>query len=106
MCAGVCYNTAISPRADLLTRIAYEKFDAGSGLDADGYSVEAGIRGAMTPNLEGYAFAGYEDGDDFDGDFYGRLGAQVKFNQNWGLAADVKFVEGDRQWFVGPRITW
>ena len=25
---------------------------------------------------------------------------------DWGVAADVKFVQGDRQWFVGPRITW
>ena len=103
---GVGYNRQISQHADLLTRVAYEKFDAGNGLETDGYSVEAGVRGAMTPMLEGYALAGYEDGDDYEGDFYGRLGAQVKFNQNWGVAADVKFVEGDRQWFVGPRFTW
>jgi len=103
---GVGYNHEISPRADLLTRVAYEKFDAGDGLDADGYSVEAGVRGALTQRLEGYALAGWEDGDEYDGDFYGRLGAQVKFNPNWGLSADVKFVEGDTQWFVGPRFTW
>ncbi len=103
---GIGYNRQISQHMDLLTRVAYEKFDAGNGLDADGYSVEAGVRGAMTPMLEGYALAGYEDGQDYDGDFYGRLGAQVKFNQTWGLAADVKFVQGDRQWFVGPRVTW
>ena len=103
---GVGYNHAISPRTDLLTRVAYEKFDAGDGLDSDGYSVEAGVRGAMTPMLEGYALAGYEDGDEFDGDFYGRLGAQLKFNTNWGVAADVKVADGDTQWFVGPRLTW
>jgi Ax21 family sulfation-dependent quorum factor len=103
---GVGYNHQISQRADLVTRVAYEKFDAGAGADFDGYSVEAGVRGAMLPALEGYALAGYEDGDEFDGDFYGRLGAQVKFNPNWGLSADVKFVEGDTQWFVGPRLTW
>lgn len=104
--AGIGYNRQVSQRMDLLTRVAYEKFDAGNGLDADGYSVEAGVRGAMTPMLEGYALAGYEDGDEFDGDFYGRLGAQVKFNPNWGVAADVKFADGDTQWFVGPRLTW
>ena len=113
---GLGYNHQIAPNADLVTRVAYEKFDAGSDifgndLEADGYSVEAGVRGALTPNFEGYAFAGYEDGDDLDGasrdgEFYGRLGAQVKFNRNWGVAADVKFVQGDRQWFVGPRLTW
>ena len=103
---GVGYNRQVSQNTDLVTRVAYEKFDAGSGVNADGYSVEAGARASLTPMLEGYAMAGYEDGKDYDGDFYGRLGAQVKFKQTWGVAADVKFVEGDRQWFVGPRITW
>lgn len=104
--AGVGYNHTISPRADLLTRVAYEKFDAGRGLDFDGWSVEAGVRGSLAPNFEGYALAGYEDGDQYDGDFYGRLGALVKFNPTWGLSGDVKFVDGDTQWFVGPRITF
>lgn len=103
---GVGYNHEISPRADLLTRIAYEKVDLGSLGDADGWSVEAGARGALTRNFEGYALAGYEDGDQVDGDFYGRLGATVKFNPNWGLNGDVKFADGDTQWFVGPRFTW
>lgn len=103
---GVGYNHQVSQRADLVTRVAYEKFDAGAGADFDGYSVEAGVRGAMTPMLEGYAMAGYEDGDEFDGDFYGRLGAQLKFNPNWGVATDVKIADGDTQWFVGPRLTW
>ena len=103
---GLGYNHQVSQHADLLTRVAYDKFDAGGGADFDGYSVEAGVRGSMTPMLEGYALAGYEDGDEFDGDFYGRLGAQVKFNPNWGVAADVKLADGDTQWFIGPRLTW
>jgi len=61
----------------------------------------------MTPRVEGYAMLGYQDGNDFEGDAYGRLGAAVKFNQNWGAAAEVKIVNGgDTQWFVGPRLTW
>ena len=113
---GVGYNHEVSPRADLVTRVAYEKFDAGrdilgNDLDADGWSVEAGVRGSLVPALEGYAMAGFEDGEaigggDRDGEFYGRLGAQVKFNPNWGVAADVKLADGDTQWFVGPRLTW
>lgn len=113
---GLGYNHEISPRADLVTRVAYEKFDAGqdffgNDLEADGYSVEAGIRGSLAPNFEGYALAGFEDGEDFDGndregDFYGRLGAQVKFNPTWGLTGDVKFADGDTQYFIGPRITF
>ncbi|MDH5823313.1 Ax21 family protein [Luteimonas sp. RD2P54] len=113
---GVGYNHEISPRADLVTRIAYEKVDAGRDLlgnriDPDGYSAEVGVRGALTTNFEGYAMAGYEDygsddGFDYEGDFYGRLGAQLKFNPNWGVSGDVKFADGDTQWFVGPRFTW
>lgn len=104
---GVGYNHEVSRYADLVTRLAYEKFDAGSGFDYDGYSMEVGMRGALTPNFEGSATVGYEDyGSQFDSDFYGRLGAVVKFTPHWGLSGDVKFVSGDTQWFIGPRFTW
>ena len=85
----------------------YAATNLSDGLpDADGWSVEAGARGAFTSNFEGYALAGYQDGDQVDGDFYCRLGATVKFNQNWGVNGDVKFSDGDTAWFVGPRFTW
>jgi Ax21 family sulfation-dependent quorum factor len=103
---GVGYNHEISPNADLLTRVAYERFEDEFDNSLNGYSVEVGVRGAMTSNFEGYAMAGYEDGSDYKGEFYGRLGAQVKFNPMWGLSGDVKFVDGDTQWFIGPRITF
>jgi Ax21 family sulfation-dependent quorum factor len=113
---GVGYNHELSKRVDLLTRVAYEKvktdsFNVGNvrvpGFSADGYSVEVGVNSALTNSLNGYALAGYEDGDDYDGDFYGRLGAQVKFSPNWSASADVKIVDGgDAQWFVGPRFSW
>jgi len=104
--AGIGYNRAISTQADLVTRVAYENASVEGGDDLKGWSVEAGVRGALTPNLEGYALAGYEDGDQYDGDFYGRVGAQVKFNQTWGISGDVKFADGDTQFFVGPRISF
>ena len=103
---GVGYNHQIAPSVDLVTRLAYEKFDAGSGLDFDGYSAEVGMRGALAPSFEGYAMAGYEDFEQADSEFYGRLGAQVKFNPNWGVSGDVKFIDGDTQYLVGPRFTW
>jgi Ax21 family sulfation-dependent quorum factor len=103
---GVGYNLELSPKTDLVTRLAYEKFDAGSGFDFDGYSAEVGVRGALLPRLDGYAFAGYEDFEQSSGDFYGRLGANLKFNSNWALNGDVKFADGDTQYFVGPRFSW
>jgi len=104
---GLGYNHPIASNTDLLARAAYENYEADEvGFDEDGWSAEVGVRSALTRNLEGYALAGYEDGDDFDGSAYGRVGAQVKFNQNWGVTGDVKFADGDTQWFVGPRYTW
>lgn len=103
---GVGYNHEINRNVDLLTRVAYEKFDAGRNFDYDGWSVEAGVRGAFSPYFEGYALAGYEDYERSDGDFYGRLGANAKFNQNWSINGDVKFADGDTEWFVGPRYTF
>ena len=106
---GVGYNRELTPKMDLLTRVAYERYDFDSSYGnykSDGYSVEAGVRGAITNNFEGYALAGYEDAEDFDGDFYGKLGAQVKFNPMWGINGEVKFADGDTQLFVGPRISF
>lgn len=105
---GVGYNHELSPRTDLLTRVAYQKIDFGRNFDADGYSVEVGARSALLPALEGYALAGYEDLDSgFDGAFYGRVGAQWKFSPGFGVAGDVKLRRGgDTQWFVGPRLSW
>lgn len=112
---GVGYNHELSQRVDLLTRVAYEKYKTDSftvgdvrvpSFSDDGYSVEVGVNSALTDRLNGYALAGYEDGDNYDGEFYGRLGAQVKFTPNWSASADVKLVDGDTQWFVGPRFSW
>lgn len=104
---GVGYNHPIASNTDLLTRVAYENFQADeAGFDEDGWSAEVGVRSALTRNFEGYALAGYEDGDDFDGSAYGRVGGQLKFSPNWGVTGDVKFADGDTQWFVGPRFTW
>lgn len=102
---GVGYNHEVTSNTDLLTRVAYERAEVLND-SFDGYSVEAGVRTGFSPMLEGYALAGYEDGSDFDGDFYGRVGGQVKFNPTWGLSGDVKFADGDTHYFIGPRITF
>ncbi|MGO1003187.1 porin [Lysobacter sp. CA196] len=109
---GVGYNHELSKRVDLVTRVAYEnnKSDFGSFGDykLKGGSVEAGINGTLTPNWEGYAFAGYQDYDKhYDGKFYGRVGTLVKFNQNWGITADAKFLDGgEKEFFIGPRFSF
>ena len=102
---GVGYNHESGPKTDLLTRVAWERYETDI-QNFNGYSVEAGVRSGLTKNWEGYVLAGYEDGSDFDGDFYGRIGTQVKFNPNWSVSGEVKFANGDAQYFVGPRYTF
>lgn len=111
---GVGYNQPIASNTDLLARVAYNREDLkDSGEPSyNGYSAEVGVRSAFSDNFEAYALAGYEDyaksqGINPEGEFYGRLGGQVKFNPNWGLTADIKFgKEGARQWMIGPRYSW
>lgn len=102
---GVGYNYEISPKADLVTRIAYEKYDAGSGFDFDGYSAEVGVRGALGTKVEGYAMAGYEDFEQLTatttaarraGEIQSELGSERRRQvRRW-----------RHQWTVGPRFTW
>ncbi|PTT79122.1 Ax21 family protein, partial [Pelomonas sp. HMWF004] len=109
---GVGYNQEIGNSTDFVGRVAYNKFDPKEGLDFNGYSAEAGIRTAFGQHAEVYAMAGYEDyskkhGINPDGQFYGRLGGQVKLNQNWGINGDIKMDRhGDKEWSVGPRFSW
>ena len=112
---GVGYNHELNSQVDLLTRVGYQKREIDGrdfggvqfiGSDQDGWNVEAGVRGAITPNFEGYALAGYEDYEYTDSEFYGRLGAQVKFNQTWGVNGEVKFVDGYTSYFIGPRMSF
>jgi hypothetical protein len=101
--------------ARFVARAAYQKLDLRyADLDFNGYSAEAGIRTAFGQHAEVYALAGYEDFDKKHGvepldggQFYGRLGGQVKLNQNWGINGDIKMNRhGDKEWTVGPRFSW
>ncbi|WP_449465702.1 OmpO family porin [Stenotrophomonas humi] len=111
---GAGFNKEIAPTTDFVARVAYEKFDPrkNAGLDFEGYSAEAGVRTAFGQHAEVYAMAGYEDftkkhGINPEGEFYGRLGGQVKLNKNWGINGDIKMNrDGDKQWTVGPRFSW
>lgn len=115
---GVGYNLDIGGTTDLVARLAYERSkldqtldfgggvrDSGSDSD-DGYSAEVGVRHGFTDNFEGTLSAGHQDFGNNTDDFYGRLGAHVMFSPNWGVSADVKFVSGETQWFVGPRYSF
>ena len=109
---GVGFNHEIATSTDFVGRVAYNKFDPKEGLDFNGYSAEAGIRTAFGAHAEVYGMVGYEDyakkhGVNPDGQWYGRLGGQVKLNQNWGLNGELKMNRhGDKEYTVGPRFSW
>ncbi len=109
---GVGYHYSIAPSTDLVARVAYQKLDPDYGDDFNGYNAEVGLRNAFGEHFEVYAMGGYEDyskshGVNPDGEFYGRLGGQVKLNQNWGINGDIKLgKDGYKEWSVGPRFSW
>jgi len=103
---GLGYNIGISDRTDLVARIGYQEARLSGFGSADGWLGEVGVRSALTSNVEAFAFVGYDDVSGGSGEVFGRLGGQYKFNSNWGLSADVKFVDSDTVFFIGPRITF
>ncbi|MDQ1091354.1 Ax21 family sulfation-dependent quorum factor [Xanthomonas sacchari] len=52
---GAGYNHEIATSTDLVTRVAYNRFDPEYGTKFNGWSAEAGIRTAFNPYLEVYA---------------------------------------------------
>ena len=58
------------------------------------------------------ALAGWENYAEHNGinpepEFYGRLGAVARFNEHWGLSAQVRLgKQSSREWFIGPRASW
>lgn len=103
---GFGYRHGLAANVDLLARMAYEKLDFGYGYDLDGYSAEMGVRAAMGKHFEGWALGGHSDARGGNGDFYGRLGGQYKFNRQWGISAEARFENGMDTVFVGPRLSF
>lgn len=125
---GLGWNHALTERADLVLRGAYERthLDLGvAGFDevvdgkGDGWSAEAGVRGLLAERFEGWAALGYADATSFnvagetvgtdegqDDEVYGRLGAQFMWNANWGVVGEARLADDAHQLFLGVRGTF
>ena len=107
---GLGYRHGVSNTADFIAELSWinQSIDAGAFGEADGNGgrLSAGFRGVMAENFEGYAKANYTDGGDFDGDFSGTLGAQVKFNKTWGVTGEAEFGSDANIYMLGLRASF
>ncbi len=110
---GLGYHYPLSDSTDLLAEIGYIKqeidVEAFGDADADGYRASVGFRSAFNDHFEGYVKGSYNGGD-FDG-FSGTVGAQVKFNQTWGLVGEIEAGEMDDEldatkYLIGVRASF
>lgn len=65
-----------------------------------------GVQSAFNDRFSGLVKANYLDGGDYDGEFGGTVGAQVKFNKTWGAVGEVEFAEDIRQFRLGLRASF
>lgn len=110
---GIGWRHPISDKADFNGELSYihQNVDVDFGgfdedADGDGYRLSAGLRGEMAENFEGYVKANWTDGSDFDGDFSGTLGAQVKFGGMWGITGEAEFGNDANIYTLGLRASF
>jgi len=107
---GVGFRHAISDRADFIGELSYlnQDIEVGNfGSDSvDGGKISGGVRGLLADNFEGYVKANYIDGGDYDGDFTGTLGAQVMFNETWGLTGEAELGSDVKTYMIGLRASF
>ena len=102
---GLGYHHAIADKTDLIGEVAYRNADIGT-QNIDGGRASVGVRSAMTKNFEGFVKANYYDLSDYSGDVSGTIGAQYKFNPNWGATAEAEVGNGDQAYLVGVRASF
>lgn len=75
-------------------------------VKGDDYRASVGLRGDLAANFEGWVKANYTDGDLYDSQFSGTLGALVKFNRTWGIVGEAEVGSDDRQFRLGVRASF
>ncbi|ALN88571.1 hypothetical protein LC55x_5325 [Lysobacter capsici] len=112
---GLGYRQEINDRLDwtaelgyLNTRFEYENrallfTEKKDGNDA---RLAIGLRGDVSERLEAWGKLRYTDGDTYDGEVSGAVGALLKFNDMWGLTAEAGAGAGNRQYTIGVRAAF
>lgn len=108
---GVGYHHTLSDRVDWVGELSYIRTELDSNvlsdeIDGDDFRGSVGLRGNLAKNFEGWAKLNYTDGDMYDSEFSGTLGALVKFNQTWGIVGEAEFGEHAKQYSIGIRASF
>jgi Ax21 family sulfation-dependent quorum factor len=102
---GLGYHHSVADKTDLIGELAYQHADADVAT-AHGMRGSVGVRSAMSSKFEGIAKVNYYDAGDYTGDVTGTVGAQFKFNPNWGITGETEFGHGDQAWMLGVRASF
>lgn len=106
---GVGFKTNVGDKADFFVDASYSNIDLSSsfgGASDNGYTVRAGFRGQLADSFEGTIGVSHRDLGDFDQDTSLLLGGQFKFNDTWGITADVDAGGDDTRYAVGVRASF
>lgn len=100
---GFGYHT--DGEVSFYAELAYLSFDPDIGGSLDGYGLEVGARGMLTPQLEWQAGVGYEDLDVADETSLG-LGLRYHLNEDSALGLEVGFGDDTTSWGLGYRYSF
>ncbi|MGO1073146.1 hypothetical protein [Lysobacter sp. CA199] len=111
---GFGYHRPVSDRVEWTGELSFIhtqiKFDreyvVNPRAKGDDYRASLGLQGDLAANFEGWVKANYTDGDVYDGEFSGTLGALIKFNEVWGIVGEAEVGSDDRQFRVGVRASF
>ncbi|QWP77365.1 outer membrane beta-barrel protein [Lysobacter sp. K5869] len=112
---GLGYYRALGERAEWTAEVGYQNtriefenraLSFSDKLDGNDYRVSLGLRGDLAPNLEGWARVNYIDGDVYEREFSGTVGALLKFNELWGVSAEASAGAGNHRYLVGVRASF
>ncbi|MBR9790298.1 MAG: outer membrane beta-barrel protein [Gammaproteobacteria bacterium] len=87
---GGGYRLAVNSTTDAYVGANFERIDA-DFYDDNGYSLNAGVRSMLTPELEVNGELGYLDLD--DGDITLKAGAYYYFNPQFAVGANYEFMD-------------
>jgi len=99
------YHHGIGAKTDLIGEVGYRKLEA-DDAGVEGARASVGVRSALGKRGEAFVKGNYYDGADYHGDATASVGGQFKFNQTWGLTAEVEAGNGDRTWLTGVRASF